>query len=164
MHKAQVGCVVEYDSLCCVSAPTNTLELLDSTQNKTLKIIGVNEQQARVDLNIPSLHHRQQVAATTVLYKMHTRLCSPDLTLMLPQPYVVRRATRTSLSVPRHGLTEPISRSYSSSRTFTHSVIHFWNGPPESVVGEINDSGTQSFKSRVYHHLISIVGDGWMTH
>ena len=33
--------------------------------------------------------------------KSGSSLCPPDLKAMLPRPYVVRRATHTSLSMPR---------------------------------------------------------------
>ena len=157
VYKAQVRSVMEYASLCWMSASTTSLKLLDSIQSKALRIIGVNEQQARLELNIPSLLHRRQVAATAVIYKMHTSLCPPDLKRMLPQPYVIRRATRTSLSMPSHALTEPVSRTYSTGRTFIHTAVQTWNSLPDSVVGEISDNGFQSFKCRVHQHLLSIM-------
>ncbi|CAH1240393.1 Hypp6008 [Branchiostoma lanceolatum] len=54
---------MEYAPLCWVSAPTTSLRLLDSIQRKALRIIGVNEKQT---------DPRRQVAATALLYKMHT--------------------------------------------------------------------------------------------
>ena len=155
MYKAQVRSIMEYASLCWMSASFTSLKLLDSIPSEALRIIGVNEQQARLELNIPSLHHRRQVAATTVIYKMHTSLCPADLKGMLPQPYVIRRATRTSLTMPSHALIEPVSRTYSTGRTFIHTAVHIWNNLPDSVVGEISDNGFQSFKSRVHQHLLS---------
>ena len=50
------------------------MKLLDSIQSKVLQIIGVNDQQAKSDLNIPSLHHRCLVAAASILYKMQTKV------------------------------------------------------------------------------------------
>ena len=51
------------------------MKLLDSIQSKALQIIGVNDQQVRSDLNIPStLHHRRLVAAVSILYKMQTKV------------------------------------------------------------------------------------------
>ena len=99
-----------------------------------------------MDLNIPSLRHRRQVAASTVLYQMQTRLFPPDLKQMLPQPCVVRRATGTILSMPRHALTELISRTYSTSRTVILSIC---NGLPDSEVGEIYGNGAPSFNRAV---------------
>ena len=49
------------------------MKLLESIQSKTLQIIGVNDKQARSDLNIPSLHHRRLVAAASIVYKMQTK-------------------------------------------------------------------------------------------
>ncbi|KAI8483128.1 hypothetical protein Bbelb_391470 [Branchiostoma belcheri] len=75
-----------------------TCHLLDSIQRRALKIIGTNEQEARLTLNIPSLQHRRQVAAAAVLYKMHTKTCPAGLKTILPtKPYTLRRTTKTSL-------------------------------------------------------------------
>ncbi|XP_072017132.1 uncharacterized protein [Amphiura filiformis] len=134
VYKAQVRSVMEYASLCWMSASTTTLKLLDSIQSKTLRIIGVDEQQVRMDLNIPSLHHRRQVAAASVLYKMHTSLCPPNLKALLPKPYVIRRATRTSLSMPSHALTEPVSRTLSTGRTFVHVAVQYMFGMESRTV------------------------------
>ena len=157
VYKAQVRSVMEYASLSWMSASPTTLGLLDSIQRKALRIIGTNEVEARTKLNITSLHQRRQVAAATVLYKMHTSMCPSDLKALLPQPYVIRRATRSSVSMPCHALTLPSSRTVSSGRTFIHAAVQVWNSLPDEVVGDIHDIGIQSFKSRVYRHLISLV-------
>ena len=65
----QVRSVMEYASLCLMSASWSFL-----TPSKALQIIGVNDQQARSDLNIPSLHHRRLVATASILYKMQTKV------------------------------------------------------------------------------------------
>ena len=136
------------------SASQTTLELLDSIQRKALRIIGTSEEEARSKLNISSLHQRRQVAAATVVYKMHTSLCLPDLKALLPEPYVVRRATRSSVSMPSHALTVPVSRTVSTGRTFIHTAVQVWNSLSDDVVGNISDNGKSSFKRRVHEHLI----------
>ena len=130
-----------------MSASTTTLGLLDSIQRKALRIIGVSEEEARTN-------QRRQVAAATVLYKMHTSLCPPDLKALLPKPFLVRRATRSSLSMPCHALTVPVSRTISTGRTFIHTAVRVWNSLPDKVVGDIYDNGAPSFKSRVHKHLM----------
>ncbi|XP_071823189.1 uncharacterized protein [Apostichopus japonicus] len=151
VYKAQVRSVMEYASLSWMSASPTTLGLLDSIQKKALRIIGTSEEKVRTELNISSLHQRRQVAAATVLYKMHTNSCPPDLKAMLPQPFV---ATRSSLSMPSHAFTVPVSRTVSTGRTFIPSAVQVWNSLPDSVVGDISDNGAQSFKCRVHQHLI----------
>ena len=79
VYKAQVRCVMECASLCWMSPSSSTMKLFDSIQSKALQIIGVNDQQARSDLNIPLLHHRRLVAAASMLYKMHRSKCPADL-------------------------------------------------------------------------------------
>ncbi|KAI8502152.1 hypothetical protein Bbelb_197400 [Branchiostoma belcheri] len=131
------------------------VEELQCTRHKrALKIIGTNEQEARLTLNIPSLQHRRQVAAAALLYKMHTDTCPAGLKTMLPKPYTFRRTTRTSLAMPTHALAQPVSRTSSTGRTFIHSGVQIWNQLPDSIVGNINNNGLQSFKVRVHRHLL----------
>ena len=155
IYKAQVRSVMEYASLSWLNASATTLRLLDRIQSKALRIIGVDEEQARLNLNIPPLQHRRQVAATTVLYKMHTSQCPSDLKAMLPQPYTIRRATRASTSMPSHALSEPKSRTHSTGRSFIHAAVNVWNRLPENIVGVINNNGVQSFKKRVHQNLLT---------
>ena len=157
VYKAQVRSVMEYASLSWMSASPTTLGLLDSIQRKALRVIGVDEEEARSKLNITTLHQRRQVAAATVLYKMHTNICPIDLQALLPQPYTVRRVTRTSLSMPCHALAVPVSRTISTGRTFIHAAVHVWNSLPDDVVGNITENGVASFKSRVHQHLMSLI-------
>ena len=58
------------------------------------------------------------------------------------QPYVVRRATRSSLSMPCHALAVPTSRTVSTGRTFINAAVQVWNSLPDDVVG-ISDNGTR---------------------
>ncbi|KAI8494559.1 hypothetical protein Bbelb_277850 [Branchiostoma belcheri] len=74
---------------------------------------------------------------------------------MLPQPYTIRRTTRSSLSTGKHALTVPVSRTYATARTFIHTAVDIWNSLPDNVVGRITDNKLQSFKTRVHRHLLS---------
>ena len=154
VYKTQVRSVMEYASLCWMYASSSTLNLLDSIQRKALRIIGIDEHEAQQRFNIPSLQHRRLVAAATVIYKMHTSLCPLNLKMMLPRPYVIRRATRSSLAMSSHALAEPLSRTQSTGRSFIHTAVRVWNNLPDSVVGEISENGMQSFKKRVHKHLL----------
>ena len=122
-----------------MSASPTTLGLLDSIQKKALRVIGVDVDEARIELKISSLHQRRQVAAVAVLYKMHTSKCPIDLRALLPQPFVVRRVTRFSLSMPCHALAVPVSRTVSTGRTFIHTAVHVWNSLPDNVVDDITE-------------------------
>jgi hypothetical protein len=155
VYKAQVRSVMEYASLCWIGASPTTLSLLDKIQKKAVKIIGVEEKLALSKLNIASLHHRRQVAAVTALYKMHTSSCPIDFKSMLPPPYIRRRITRNSVSMPSHSLALPPSRTRAGDRTFIQSATVVWNSLPESVVGFISDHGIQSFKCRLNKHLLA---------
>ena len=84
VYKAQIRSVMEYASLCWMSASTTTLQLLERIQKKALKIIGIDSDEARANFSIPSLHHRCQVAAAVILYKMRTTHWPADLKRLLP--------------------------------------------------------------------------------
>ena len=71
-------------------------------QQKALKTADTDATTSSVKLTIPSLLHRQQVAAPTVLYRMHASHWPADLRVMLPQPSVTRRVTRANVSMPLH--------------------------------------------------------------
>ena len=146
---------MEYASLCWINASPSTLALLDNIQKKALKIIRVIETAARTQFSIPSLTHRRQVAAASVLYKMQTQHCPQDLVDMLPPPMERRRVTRFSTSMPDHALTIPHARTHSLDRSFIHSAVRVWNSLPEKVVGNISDTGLQAFKGRVHALLLS---------
>jgi len=49
--------VIDCVSPCWMSGSTITLKRVKSIHSKTLRITSVNEQQTRVDLVIPLLHH-----------------------------------------------------------------------------------------------------------
>ena len=146
---------MEFASLSWMSASPTTFGLLDSIQKRALRIIGVDVDEARIELNISSLHQRRQVAAVAVLYKIHTSKCPIDIRALLPQPYVVGRATRSSMSMPRHALAVAVSRTVSTGRTFIHTAVHVWNSLPDNVVGDITENGVEPFKSRVHEPLLS---------
>ena len=149
-YMAQVRSVMEYASISRMSATPTTLGLLDSIQRKALRVIGVDVNEARIELDSSSLHQRPQVAAFAVLYKMHTSKCPIDLRAQVPQAFVVRRATRSSMSMPCHALAVPVSRTVSIGRTSIHTVFHEWNSLPDIVVGAITENSAEHFKSRVH--------------
>ena len=153
VYKAQVRSLMEYASLSWMNAAPSHLQQLDNIQKKALKVIGVDEDTACKQLNIPSLHHRRRVAAATVLYKMHTSKCPADLQALLPPPLEKCRTTRYTLDLPGHALSLPKSRTQCLDRSFIHTAIPLWNSLPASVVGNITDDGLQLFKCRVHKHL-----------
>jgi hypothetical protein len=123
VYKAQVRSIMEYASLSWINVSPTILNHLDNIQKKALKVIGVNEATALSQLNITSRLHRRQVAAATVLYKMQTSHCPQDLSALLPQPYIRRRATRSSVSMPDHALSLPTARTRCLDRSFIHTAI-----------------------------------------
>ena len=133
-----------------MSASPTVLGLLDSIRKTALRIIGVDLDEARIELNISSLHQRRQVAAVAVLYKMNTSKCPIAHRAQVPQPYVVRRATRSSMSLPCYALAVSVSRTVSINRTFIHRAVHEWNSLPDIVVGDVTEDSAEPFKSRVH--------------
>ena len=78
---------MEYSCLAWMNASPTTLKQLDLIQRKALKIIGVDEDLALQKYAISKLCHRRTIAATTVLFKMHTSNCPADLRALLPQAH-----------------------------------------------------------------------------
>ena len=156
VYKSQVRSVMEYASLSWMNASPTHLSQLDNIQKKALKIIGVDEATALSRLNISSLLHRRQVAAVTVLFKMQTSHCPVDLSALLPPPYIRRRATRSSVSMPDHALSLPVARTRCLDRSFIHSAVPLWNSLPDTVVGNITTAGIQSFKCWAHKYLLTI--------
>ena len=148
---------MEHARLSWMSASPTVLNQLDSTQQKALRISRVNQATACTELAIPSLQHRREVAAVTVLYKMHTSHCPRDLQELLPCPYTSGRTTRASSSVPNHALAMLHAKTSTLDRTFLHSAIRIWNVLPGTVVGKIKCQRVHSFKQRVKKHMMSLV-------
>ena len=127
VYKAQIRSIMEHACLSWMSTSPTVLNQLDSIHQKALRIIAVNEATACTELAIPSLQHRREVAAVTVLYKMHTSHCPRDLQELLPCPYTSGRTTRASSSMPNNALTMPHAKTSTLDRTFLHSAISIWN-------------------------------------
>ena len=144
---------MEYACLSWMSASPTVLNQLDSIQQKALRIIGVDQATACREPDITSPQHRKEVAAVTVLYKMHTSHCPRDLQALLSSPYTSRRTTRASSSMPDHDVALPHAKTSTLDRTFLHSAIGIWNALPDTVVGKIKSDSVKSFKQRVNKHL-----------
>ena len=158
VYKAQIRSIMEHACLSWMSALPTVLNQLDSIQQKALRIIGVNQATACTELAIPRLKHRREVAAVTVLYKMHSSHCPRDLQELLPCPYTSGRTTRASSSMPNHALAMPHAKTSTLDRTFLHSAIRIWNALPDTVLGKIKIHSVQSFKQRINKHMMSLVG------
>ena len=132
VYKAQVCSVMEYACLSWMNASPTVLGQLDFIQRKALRIIGVDEVTASKIFAITTLHHRREVAAATLLYKMHTSHCPIDLQALLPSLHEVRRITRSLLIMPAHVLSMPGARTHTLNRSFLHTTITIWNNLPKT--------------------------------
>ena len=158
VYKAQIRSIMEHSCLSWMSTSPTVLNQLDSIKQKALRIIVVNQATVCTELAIPSLQQRREVAAVTVLYKVHTSHCPRDLQELLPCPYTSGRTTRASSSMPNHALAMPHAKTSTLDRTFLHSAISIWNALPDTVVGKIKSDSVQSFKQRLNIHMMSLVG------
>ncbi|KAI8513918.1 hypothetical protein Bbelb_082420 [Branchiostoma belcheri] len=131
------GTSYRYDD-AAVAAEEELATLRQRRQEVSKQIEEVRQKVAQMGQETPP--EKRQVAAVSLIYKMHMSTCPPDLKKMLPQPYTVRRTTRSSLSTGKHALTVPVSRTHSTGRTFIHTAVHIWNSLPDNVVGLINDN------------------------
>ena len=112
LQEEQLSTKTEYACLSWMSASPTVLNQ-HSIQQKALRIIGVDQVTACRELG---LQHRREVAAVTVLYKMHTSHCPRDLQALLPNPYTSRRTTRASSSMPDHAVAMPHAKTSTLDR------------------------------------------------
>ena len=160
MYKSQVRSVMEVSSLAWLGAAPTHLNKLDSVQSRAIKIIGVSEEAAANDYNIQSLQHRRNVAASSLMYKMHTPACPEKLRELCPPAQTrPRRNTRLNSVIQQHAVETKRTRTLSFDRTFTVSGASLWNALPSDVVGMINSSAStsrdlHSFKKRVNKHFL----------
>lgn len=71
MYKSQIQSIMEYASLSWIDASASSLATLDNIQIKAIYIIRPLQESKFMQ----SLQHRQQVAAASVLHKMHSDHC-----------------------------------------------------------------------------------------
>ena len=131
------------------------LNQLDSFQQKSLRITGVDHVTACRGLVISRLRHRREVVADTVVYKMHNSHCPIDL-----YGYVTKcvhvykpRGTTTFLGITtgastfmrNHALAIPTSRTSTLDRSFLHTATLIWNKLPDAILWEIKSNDVQSF-------------------
>ena len=161
VYKSQVRSVMEVSSLAWMGAAPTHLSKLDSIQTRALKIIGVSEDTAAKELNIHPLQHRRNVAASTLMYKMHTSSCPEKLKDLRPSKHQRRRTTRLNSVIQQHAVETRRTKTLSFDRTFTISGASLWNSLPDNVVGLIDTSSvsddnkkTKDFKSRVNRYLL----------
>ena len=161
VYKSQVRSVMEFSPLAWMGAAHSHLAKLDSIQSRALKIIGVNEDAAAKDLNIHPLQHRRNVAALTLMYKLHTNSCPEKLKDLRPPKHQRRRTTRLNSVIQQHAVERRRTRTLSFDRTFTIIGASLWNSLPDNVVGFIDTSSTsddnkniKEFKSRVNKYLL----------
>ena len=151
---------MEYAPLCWINASPSILGVLDNIQKRALEVIGVDEATAHQALSIPSLTHRHQVAAASVLYKMHfAKLCPKDFNEMLPLPLETKRVTIGPVysSTPDHAVSIPAARTHQLDRSFIHTASTVWNSLPDHVVGTISYMGLKSCKNRVHRFLFNFI-------
>ena len=156
IYKSQVRSVMEYASLSWMNASPTKLCQLDNIQKKVLNVIWVDRAtSALLKLTIASLLHIRLVSAVTVLYKMQTCHCPVYLSALLHPPYIRRRTTRTSISMPDHALSLPAAKTHCLDRSFIHTAVPLWNSLPDSVVGNFTEEGIQTFNCCVHAHLLT---------
>ena len=133
VYKAVVRPIMEYCPLAWMGAAETHLQQLNRVQRRTLHIIGASTW-------LPSLTHRQLVAACTFLYKLfYLPPLSPLRSLLPPKAPVPSRPTRlatSSIQGHSHQLETglPIRSNSSSLRAFPACVVPIWNALPKSLL------------------------------
>lgn len=147
IYKAYIRPLLEYDSHIWAGAPSSTLAFLDRIQNRAVRLIN----DASIQSNIDSLHHRRNVGATTLFYRYHYGRCSVEIFNLMPQPSTHVRNTRLALN--RHGFSVNISssRTVSYRNSFISRTSRLWNQLPAHVFPPIFD--INKFKSNINLYL-----------
>ena len=139
-----MACVLHFRSIGRFCSVHRSLGRSESTWLYTVMDVWIIFERAKVDLNVPSLHDRRDCYNCDV-QNAHQ---------------VMSTRSQGDSSSALCGLTSNSHQSvYAKGRIFIHSAVKLWNELPGSGIDEINDTDTQSFKSRVHHPVISTAAD-----
>lgn len=154
-YKGFVRPLMEYAPLVWMGAASSHLLKLDKVQRRALHIIGPQTL-------LPSLSVRRTVSAMTYLYKLQCIDGPPQLLALIPP-------LRDHSDIPRtradHRVTAghdkqllsplPAASPAFMTRAFPYCIIDEWNQlPPNLLASSPRLKSIQTFKCKVYHHLL----------
>nr|CAI5839320.1 unnamed protein product [Callosobruchus analis] len=96
LYKAQIRPSLEYCSHVWGCAPKHSLKLLDSIQNRAVKLIDTDN----LTNNLHSLEDRRRVAGLSLFYRFYHGRCSSELSqIITPKAVRTRRETLCMLTL-----------------------------------------------------------------
>ena len=154
IYKGFVRPVMEYTSICWMSAAPTYLHRLDRLQERAMRTIGP-------DVFVDGLDHRRRVGAITYLFKLMCAEAPAEVAklvparLQLPRRPITRRQVQTCSG---HGFLLsnplPIGAADRIRRAFPFCIINDWNSlPPVLFDGGIKLKAIQRFKEIVHMEL-----------
>nr|CAI5838132.1 unnamed protein product [Callosobruchus analis] len=128
-YKAQIRPSLEYCSHVWGCAPKHSLKLLDSIQNRAVKLIDTDN----LTKDLQSLDHRRRVAGLSLFYRFYHGRCSSELSQIITPKTVRTRNTRDALHAHPYQVEVPTPRTSLLQHSFFWKTSTLWNELPGSL-------------------------------
>nr|CAI5829594.1 unnamed protein product [Callosobruchus analis] len=125
LYKAQIRPSLEYCSHVWSCAPKHSLKLLDSIQNRAIRLIDT----PNLTRDLGSLEHRRKVAALSLFYRFYHGRCSRELSQIIT-PKAVRKNTREALRAHPYQVEVATPRTSLLQHSFFWRTSTLWNELP----------------------------------
>nr|CAI5846120.1 unnamed protein product [Callosobruchus analis] len=130
---------LEYCSHVWGCAPTHSLKLLDSIQNRAVRLIDTHN----LTKDLHSLEHRRRVAGLSLFYRFYHGRCSSELSQIITPKAVRTRNTREALHAHPYQVEVPTPRTSLHQHSFFWKTSTLWNELPGSAMQTYFLSGEQ---------------------
>nr|CAI5865543.1 unnamed protein product [Callosobruchus analis] len=129
LYKAQIRPSLEYCSHVWGCAPKHSLKLLDSIQNRAVKLIDTDN----LTKDLHSLEHRRRVAGLSLFYRFYHGRCSSELSQIITPKAVRTRNSRDALHAHPYQVEVPTPRTSLLQHSFFWKTSTLWNELPGSL-------------------------------
>nr|CAI5845523.1 unnamed protein product [Callosobruchus analis] len=126
LYRAQIRPSLEYCSHVWGCAPKHSLKLLDSIQNRAVKLIDTDN----LTKDLHSLEHRRRVAGLSLFYRFYHGRCSSELSQIITPKAVRTRNTRETLHAHPYQVEVPTPRTSLLQHSFFWKTWTLWNELP----------------------------------
>nr|CAI5837953.1 unnamed protein product [Callosobruchus analis] len=126
LYKAHIRPSLEYCSHVWGCAPKHSLKLLDSIQNRAVKLIDTDN----LTKNLHSLEHRRRVAGLSLFYRFYHGRCSSELSQIITPKAVRTRNTRDALHAHPYQVEVPTPLTSLLQHSFFWKTSTLWNELP----------------------------------
>nr|CAI5854430.1 unnamed protein product [Callosobruchus analis] len=127
LYKAQIRPSLEYCSHVWGCAPKHSLKLLDSIQNRAVRLLLTKD--------LHSLEHRRRVAGLFLFYRFYHGRCSSELSQIITPKAVRTRNFREALHAHPYQAEVPTPRTSLLQHSFFWKTSTLWNELSGSRVG-----------------------------